>query len=134
MPMAVTAADTIKRTITGTIVSWDEQGNTSVGPTVFAKDSIEIKPVKLLLEHDRTRPIGKMVSHNVTVGGNLSVTGTSTLTGTLTATAGLSGPLTSSSATITGGTINGAVIGGSSAQAITGTTVTASTGFVGGGK
>jgi len=69
---------------------------------------------------------------NVTVGGNLSVTGTSTLTGTLTATAGLSGPLTSSSATITGGTINGAVIGGSSAQAITGTTVTASTGFVGG--
>ena len=69
MPMAVTAADTIKRTITGTIVSWDEQGNTSVGPTVFAKDSIEIKPVKLLLEHDRTRPIGKMVSHNVTSSG-----------------------------------------------------------------
>ena len=69
MPMAVTAADTIKRTITGTIVSWDEQGNTSVGPTVFAKDSIEIKPVRLLLEHDRTRPIGKMVSHNVTANG-----------------------------------------------------------------
>ena len=69
MPMAVTAADTIKRTITGTIVSWDEQGNTSVGPTIFAKDSIEIKPVKLLLEHDRTRPIGKMVSHNVTSSG-----------------------------------------------------------------
>ena len=67
--MAVTAADTIKRTITGTIVSWDEQGNTSVGPTIFAKDSIEIKPVKLLLEHDRTRPIGKMVSHNVTSSG-----------------------------------------------------------------
>ena len=69
MPMAVTAADTIKRTITGTIVTWNEQGNTSVGPTVFAADSIEIKPVKLLLEHDRTRPIGKMVSHNVTADG-----------------------------------------------------------------
>jgi hypothetical protein len=69
---------------------------------------------------------------NVTVGGNLAVTGTSTMTGTVTGTAGFSGPLTSSSATITGGTINGAVIGGSSAQAITGTTVTASTGFVGG--
>ena len=67
--MAVTAADTIKRTITGTIVTWNEQGNTSVGPTVFAADSIEIKPVKLLLEHDRTRPIGKMVSHNVTANG-----------------------------------------------------------------
>ncbi len=68
---------------------------------------------------------------SVTVGGNLSVTGTSTLTGTLTATAGVSGPLTSSSATITGGTINGAVIGGSSAQAITGTNVTATVGFTG---
>jgi HK97 family phage prohead protease len=69
MPMAVTAADTIKRTITGTIVTWNEQGNTSVGPTVFSADSIEMKPVKLLLEHDRTRPIGKMVSHNVTSSG-----------------------------------------------------------------
>jgi HK97 family phage prohead protease/HK97 family phage major capsid protein len=69
IPMVVTAADTIKRTITGTIVTWNEQGNTSVGPTVFAANSIEIKPVKLLLEHDRTRPIGKMVSHNVTKSG-----------------------------------------------------------------
>jgi HK97 family phage prohead protease len=69
MPMAVTAADTIKRTITGTIVTWNEQGNTSVGPTVFSADSIEMKPVKLLLEHDRTRPIGKMVAHNVTSSG-----------------------------------------------------------------
>ena len=69
---------------------------------------------------------------NVTVGGNLAVTGTSTLTGTVTGTAGFSGPLTTASITATGGTINGAVIGGSSAQAITGTTVTASTGFVGG--
>ena len=69
MPMAVTAADTIKRTITGTIVTWNEQGNTSVGPTVFAQDSIEMKAVKLLLEHDRTRPIGKMVAHNVTSSG-----------------------------------------------------------------
>ena len=67
--MAVTAADTIKRTITGTIVTWNEQGNTSVGPTIFAADSIEIKPVRLLLEHDRTRPIGKMLSHNVTASG-----------------------------------------------------------------
>jgi HK97 family phage prohead protease len=69
IPMVVTAADTIKRTITGTIVTWNEQGNTSVGPTVFSADSIEIKPVKLLLEHDRTRPIGKMVSHNATSSG-----------------------------------------------------------------
>jgi HK97 family phage major capsid protein len=65
LPMTITAADTVKRTISGTIVTWNEQGNTSVGPTVFAKDSIEMKPVKLLLEHDRTRPIGKLVSHSV---------------------------------------------------------------------
>jgi HK97 family phage prohead protease len=69
MPMVVTAADTVKRTISGTIVTWNEQGNTSVGPTVFAVDSIEIKPVKLLLEHDRTRPIGKLMSHEVTPNG-----------------------------------------------------------------
>jgi len=67
--MTVTAADTVKRTISGTIVTWNEQGNTSVGPTVFAADSIEMKPVKLLLEHDRTRPIGKMMSHEVTKDG-----------------------------------------------------------------
>jgi HK97 family phage major capsid protein len=69
MPMVVTAADTVKRTISGTIVTWNEQGNTSVGPTVFAADSIEMKPVKLLLEHDRTRPIGKLMSHEVTPNG-----------------------------------------------------------------
>ena len=69
MPMTVLAADTVKRTISGTIVTWNEQGNTSVGPTVFAADSIEIKPVKLLLEHDRTRPIGKMIAHEVTKNG-----------------------------------------------------------------
>lgn len=68
---------------------------------------------------------------SLTVGGNLSVTGTSTLTGAITATAGMTGPITTSSAAISGGTINGAVIGGVTPQAITGTTVTASTGFVG---
>jgi HK97 family phage major capsid protein len=73
MPMVVTAADTVKRTISGTIVTWNEQGNTSVGPTVFAADSIEMKPVKLLLEHDRTRPIGKLVSHEISDKGITAV-------------------------------------------------------------
>lgn len=68
---------------------------------------------------------------SVTVGGNLYVTGTSTTTGAITASGGINGNITSSSATITGGTINGAVIGGSSAQAITGTNVTATVGFTG---
>jgi hypothetical protein len=53
------------------------------------------------------------------------------MTGAITASGGVNGNLTSSSATITGGTINGAVIGGSSAQAITGTNVTATVGFTG---
>jgi HK97 family phage major capsid protein len=61
-PITITAADTNKRTISGTIVSWNEAGNTSAGKTVFAKDSINFsKPVKLLLEHDKTRPLGKLI-------------------------------------------------------------------------
>ena len=61
-PITLTAADSKKRTLTGRIVSWDEKGFTSAGATVFEKDSIDFsKPIKLLLEHDRTRPIGKMI-------------------------------------------------------------------------
>jgi HK97 family phage prohead protease len=69
LPMAITAANVTKRTITGTIVTWNERGNTSVGPTIFAKDSIAMKNVKLLLEHDRTRPIGRLASFDVTDTG-----------------------------------------------------------------
>ncbi len=58
-----------RSTLSATAVTWNEKGNTSVGPTVFANDSIEMKPVKLLLEHDRTRPIGKLLSHEVTSTG-----------------------------------------------------------------
>jgi len=43
----------------------------------------------------------------ITASTTLAVTGTSTLTGAVTATAGVTGPITSSSATITGGTITG---------------------------
>jgi HK97 family phage prohead protease len=61
-PVTLTAADNRKRTISGTIVTWGEKGNTSAGATVFEKGSIDFsKPVKLLLEHDRTRPIGKLM-------------------------------------------------------------------------
>ncbi len=68
-PISITAADSKERTITGKIVTWNEQGNTSIGATIFAADSIEMKPVKLLLEHDRTRPIGKMLAHTQTKDG-----------------------------------------------------------------
>ena len=43
----------------------------------------------------------------ITASATLAVTGTSTLTCAVTATAGVTGPITSSSATITGGTITG---------------------------
>ena len=68
-PIQITAADSIKRTITGKIVTWNEEGNTSVGRTVFAENSIAMKPVKLLLEHDRTRPIGKMLDFTAVKDG-----------------------------------------------------------------
>ena len=61
-PITLTAADSNKRTISGKIVSWDEKGMTSAGATIFEKDSIDFsKPIKLLLEHDRTRPIGRLM-------------------------------------------------------------------------
>jgi HK97 family phage prohead protease len=69
-PMTITAADVESRTLTGNIVTWNEEGNTSAGRTVFAPNSIEMnKNVKLLLEHELTRPIGKMISAEVTDSG-----------------------------------------------------------------
>ncbi len=66
----------------------------------------------------------------VELGTNPSTvtTATATVTGTLTA----NGAFASSNAVITGGTINSTVIGGTTPLAITGTTVTATTGFSGG--
>jgi HK97 family phage major capsid protein len=70
VPITLTAADSNARTISGRIVTWGEQGNTSAGPTVFGADSIKFnKNVKLLLEHDRTRPIGKLLSYEITDSG-----------------------------------------------------------------
>ena len=69
-PIEITAADTNKRTISGKIVTWDETGSTSAGLTVFEKDSIDFsKPVKLLLEHERTKPLGKLVDITATDTG-----------------------------------------------------------------
>ena len=69
-PITLTAADSKKRTISGKIVSWDELGMTSAGATVFQKDSIDFsKPVKLLLEHDRTRPIGRLMDITADASG-----------------------------------------------------------------
>ena len=61
VPVSLIAADTDARTISGRIVTWGEAGNTSAGKTVFAKDSIALKPVKLFIDHNMDKPIGKVL-------------------------------------------------------------------------
>ena len=61
-PMQITAADSVSRTITGRIVTFEETGNASIGKVQFAAGSIEPAAVLLNLEHDRTRRIGKTLS------------------------------------------------------------------------
>jgi HK97 family phage prohead protease len=63
----VEAADTERRIIAGKIVPYEEIGNTSVGKVVFAKDSIEIGDpgkVKMLMQHQADKPIGRMQKFN----------------------------------------------------------------------
>jgi HK97 family phage prohead protease len=68
--MNVVAADSGKREISGRVVTWGEQGNTSAGATVFEANSLKFNDkTKLLLEHDRTRPIGKLIAYDVTKDG-----------------------------------------------------------------
>ena len=68
----ITAANADTRTITGLIVPFGAPGNTSVGPVIFEAGALSIDPanVKLLLQHDRTRPIGRMLpDYSVNPGG-----------------------------------------------------------------
>ena len=69
MPLTITSSDSESRTITGRVVTWNETGSTSAGLTTFKPESIATKNVKLLLEHDRTRPIGKVLSMTATEQG-----------------------------------------------------------------
>ena len=59
IPIQITAADSIKRTIAGRIVSFNETASASTGKVMFTDGSLTPTPVKLNLEHDSTRPIGK---------------------------------------------------------------------------
>lgn len=70
VPIKITAADSESRTISGRIVTFDEVANTSAGRTIFAKGSIKPTNVKLNLEHDRTRPIGRTLSMTETEDGS----------------------------------------------------------------
>jgi HK97 family phage prohead protease len=62
MPVTLTAADAESRIIAGRIVQWNAEGNTSAGRTMFEPNSIEFsKNTKLVLQHDQTRPLGKLM-------------------------------------------------------------------------
>jgi HK97 family phage prohead protease len=65
VPVSLIAADTDARTISGRIVTWGEPGNTSAGRTMFAKDSIALKPVKLFIDHNMDKPIGKSLDFDL---------------------------------------------------------------------
>jgi HK97 family phage prohead protease len=54
-----------KRTISGKIAPYGEVGNTSAGRVVFAENSITVpepSKVKLLMQHDNSKPVGRMQS------------------------------------------------------------------------
>ena len=58
-PFTITAADSEARTITGKIVEFDVPANASTGKVMFKAGSLNPANVKLNLEHDSARPIGK---------------------------------------------------------------------------
>lgn len=63
----IESADNERRVIAGKIVPYEAVGNTSAGPVVFAKDSIEIGDpgkIKMLLQHEASKPIGRMMKFN----------------------------------------------------------------------
>lgn len=67
---SITAADAKTRTIFGQIVPFGAVGSTSLGPVIFEAGSLHIGDnVKVLLEHDGRRPVGKLVSHSANPSG-----------------------------------------------------------------
>jgi len=61
----VDAADFPKRELSGRIVTFNEEGVTSSGSTMFKPGSITMgKTTKLLLEHNRAQPIGFLKDFN----------------------------------------------------------------------
>ena len=64
---AVESADTERRIIAGKIVPYESVGNTSAGPVMFAKDSIDIGDpgkIKMLMQHKADKPVGRMQKFN----------------------------------------------------------------------
>lgn len=62
MNLDITAADVAQRTLTGRILPFNEIGTPNIGRTKFLPGSVnfgEPNKVKLNLEHDRSKPVGK---------------------------------------------------------------------------
>jgi len=68
-PFTITAADSEERTITGQIVQFDTPANASTGKVLFKSGSLIPASVKLNLEHDSARPIGKTLSMELAPDG-----------------------------------------------------------------
>ena len=68
-PFTITAADSEARTITGQIVAFDMPANASTGKVMFKSGSLNPKNVKLNLEHDAARPIGKTLNMELSPDG-----------------------------------------------------------------
>jgi HK97 family phage prohead protease len=68
-PFTITAADSEARTITGQIVAFDTAAKASTGKVLFKSGSIIPTNVKLNLEHDSSRPIGKTLSMELAPDG-----------------------------------------------------------------
>jgi HK97 family phage prohead protease len=69
-PFTITAADSEARTITGKIVEFDTPATASTGKVLFKRGSLNPANVKLNLEHDAARPIGKTLSMELSPDGN----------------------------------------------------------------
>jgi HK97 family phage prohead protease len=68
-PFTITAADSEARTITGQIVAFDQSANASTGKVMFKSGSLSPANVKLNLEHDPSRPIGKTLTMELSPDG-----------------------------------------------------------------
>lgn len=72
----VFSTDSESRTITGQIVPFGKPGNASIGSTVFATGSIrpfEASDIILNMEHDGTRPVGRMSEAKINPAGIIGV-------------------------------------------------------------
>jgi len=61
-----------RRIIAGKIAPYNEIGNTSAGKVMFAPNSITAanpEKIKLLMSHDNSKPVGRMVSINAAEDG-----------------------------------------------------------------